>query len=192
MPTFDQQYYDRFYRDPATRAADAEDNERQARFIHAFLEFVDVPIGSILDVGCGLGGLLRALTKHYPNAPYQGVEASEYICESEGWELGTLPGYQPERTFDLVICHDVLAYLDDADAHRAIDEIAGYTERALFFAAMTTDDWTMCDTDRTDPDVVTRSVDWYRNALREHFDALGGGLWLKRPHDALLWHLDRF
>ena len=192
MPTFDKQYYDRYYRDPATRAADADDYERQARFIHAFLEFVDVPVESILDIGCGLGGLLRTLTKHYPRASILGVEASEYISTSEGFQHGALPGYQPERSFDLVICHDVLAYLGDDEATQAIDEIGSYTERALFFGAMTTDDWLMCDTDRTDPDVVTRSVDWYRRRLGKHFDPIGGGVWLKKPHDALIWHLDRF
>lgn len=192
MPIFDKQYYDRYYRDPATRAADADDYMRQARFIHAFLEFVDVPIDSILDIGCGLGGLLRALERHYPKANRLGVEASEYVSTSEGFEHGVLPGFRPERSFDLVICHDVLAYLDDTQANEAIDEISGYTERALFFAAMTTDDWLMCDTERTDPDVNTRGVEWYRQRLGKTFEPIGGGLWLKKPHDALLWHLDRF
>ena len=57
--TFDASYYERFYENPATRAATAHDAARHARFIAAYLKLLELPVRRILDVGCGLGRLLR-------------------------------------------------------------------------------------------------------------------------------------
>ena len=92
---------------------------------------------------------------------------------------------------DLVICYDVVEYLPDVDAHKAIETIARITRSALFFGALTKEDWSLCDQDRTDPEVCLRSSHWYQKRLHPHFLGVGGGLFLKRPTEAVIWTLDR-
>ena len=53
-------------------------------------------------------------------ARYTGLEASPYLCERYGWEQGSLATWTKPPPFDLVICYDVLQYLDARDASAAI------------------------------------------------------------------------
>ncbi len=188
---FDKAYFDRYYRDPATRSATRDDAQRQADFITAYLRYLRVSIRHVVDIGCGLGHLLQALQAAMPRARMLGVDTSEYLCERFGWQYGSLPHYSPPRPFDLVICHDVVAYLDDDAAAGAIATLARATRKALFFAALTVEDLALCDRARTDTDVHLRPNEWYRHRLGRHFEAVGGGLWLKKPADAVIWSLDR-
>ena len=188
---FDQAYYDRFYRDPATRCASVEDARVQADFLAGYLRYLEVPVHEIVDIGCGLGRLLRALDKHFPRARAVGVEGSAYLCREYGWQQATLPDYAPPYAFDVVICQDVLAYLDATDAAAAIGTLGRITHKALFFGALTTEDLALCDEARTDTDVYLRRAAWYRRRLGREFEPVGGGLWLKKPTHAVIWTLDR-
>ena len=188
---FDKAYYDRFYRDPATRCASVQDARVQADFLAGYLRYLEVPVREIVDIGCGLGRLLHALDKHFPQARAVGVEGSAYLCREYGWQRATLPDYAPPHAFDLVICQDVLAYLDATDAAAAIDALGRVTRKALLFGALTTEDLVLCDEARTDTDVYLRRAAWYRRRLGREFEPVGGGLWLKKPTHAVIWTLDR-
>jgi SAM-dependent methyltransferase len=87
-----------------------------AEFISAYLRYLEIDVRRILDVGCGLGHLLRALARRFPRARTVGVEQSDYLCERYGWEKGSVTAYESGTPFDLVVCNDVLQYLDDRDA----------------------------------------------------------------------------
>jgi len=50
---FNKAYYDRFYRDPGTRAVSPAAAKRQAAFIGGYLRYMEVPVRRIADVGCG-------------------------------------------------------------------------------------------------------------------------------------------
>lgn len=188
---FDKAYYDRFYRDPASRAVTPAAAKRQAAFIGAYLKYLELPVRRILDVGCGVGTVLRALGQQFPKASPTGVEISDYLCRRYGWQHGSVVDYQSDRPFDLVLCHDVLAYLDDATCARALDNLAALTRGALFLGILTADDTDLYDPERTDPEQHLRSADWYRRRLRRHFVNIGGGLYLKRPPAVTVWTLDR-
>ena len=82
---FDKTYYDRFYRNPTTRAVTPAGARRQAAFVAAYLRHLQVPVRRILDVGCGVGTTLRALGREFPRATLLGVEVSDYLCERYGW-----------------------------------------------------------------------------------------------------------
>ena len=43
----------------------------------------------MLDVGCGIGLWQGLIARHFPDATYQGVELSAYLCERFGWERGS-------------------------------------------------------------------------------------------------------
>ena len=80
---------------------------------------------------------------------------------------------------------------NDADAANAMTRLATLTNKALFFGALTEEDWALCDPNRTDADVVSRPARWYRSRLARHFQSVGGGLFLRKPVDAVIWTLDR-
>jgi len=188
---FDKAYYDRFYRDPKTRATTPAAAARQAGFIAAYLRHLEIPVGRVLDIGCGTGVLLRALGRQFPKARVSGVEYSDYLCDRYGWENGSVVDYQPDQTADLVVCNDVIGYLDDADAERALQNLAGFTASALYLGVLTTEDLALCDRARTDADQITRPAGWYKQRLARRYLNVGGGLFLRKPVEVTVWHLER-
>lgn len=193
MPRFDGAYYYRYYTNPLTRAVTPQEFQRMAEFISAYLRYLEIDVRRILDVGCGLGHLLRALARRFPRARTVGVEQSDYLCERYGWEKGSVTAYEAGTPFDLVVCNDVLQYLDDRQATRAIGNLATLARGALYLGVLTEEDWAQnCDRTRTDPDVVLRKAAWYRRRLHRHFVEAGGGVFLKPELDLPYWELERF
>ena len=186
---FDAAYYRRFYTNPATRAADAAAAKRQAAFIASFLRYYDLPPRRILDLGCGLGRVLRALGKEFPKAECIGVEFSEYLCKRYGFVQDSAATYRDDP-FDLVICNDVLSYLDDAACSKALANIARLTAQVAFLGILTTEDKPMADPKRTDQRQLLRPAAWYRRRLARHFLTIGAGLHLKKPVEVAVWTLD--
>jgi len=166
--------------------------ERRGAYIGAFLRHMDLPVRTILDAGCGLGWLRRPLLAKLPRARYVGLEASPYLCRRFGWMRGSLVSFRPREPFDLVVCYDVLQYLDDRDARHALENLARLTRGALYFSALTREDWEhYCDQVKTDREVFLRPADWYRRRLARNFDHMGGGIYLRRDIEVMLWELER-
>jgi trans-aconitate methyltransferase len=189
---FGAAYFRRFYLDPATRVVSSSDMRSRAAVIASILGHVQIPVRSILDAGCGLGLLRRPLADLYPRARYVGLESSTYLCERFGWSLGSVMDFTPSKPFDLAICYDVLQYLRDAAAARAIANFARLTRAALYVSALTSEDWRdNCDRSRTDRDVHLRSAAWYRRRLQRSFRYLGVGVWLRRDVAATLWEMEQ-
>ncbi len=188
---FDKAYYDRFYRNPLTRAVSPAAVKRQAAFIGAYLKHLEIPIASIVDIGCGVGTLLRALQHTFPRARCQGVEYSDYLCERYGWKRGSVEAYEAATAYDLVVCNDVLPYLDDQTCSKALGNLGRLSRGALYCGALTREDLKHCDPDRTDLQQHVRPVTWYRERLAKEFMNVGGGLFLKRPVEVTVWVLDR-
>lgn len=188
---FDKPYYDRYYRNPRTRATNPAAVRKQAAFIAAYLNHLELPPRHILDVGCGTGALLRALGRIFPNARLTGVEVSDYLCKRYRWTRGSAVDFQSQAPFDLVVCNDVLPYLDDKECSRALTNLIGLTAKALFVGALTAEDLELCDAARTDPQQWTRPANWYRRRLHRGLANVGGGLYLKKPLAVTVWTLDR-
>ena len=188
---FDKAYYDRFYRNPKTRAVTPAATRRQARFIAAYVRHLEIPVRRLLDVGCGTGVLLRALGREFPKARCEGVEFSDYLCNQYGWRQGSAVDFQPKQPADLVICNDVLGYLRDADCERAIANLAAMAGSALYLGVLTREDLALCDRNRTDTNQIARSAGWYKSRLSRDFLSVGGGLLLRKPVDVTVWHLAR-
>lgn len=189
---FDAEYYRKFYEDPRTRAVSPEEVARQMAFVCAYLQHLDVPIRHVLDLGCGMGLMRDALARNLPGAHYHGVDHSHYVCERFGWEQASVVDYAPSRSFDLVICHDVIQYLGNREADQALNNLARLSDQALLLAVLTREDREQgsCDPARTDTAVHLRSTRWYRQRLRRNFVNVGGGLFLKNDRAPVLWSLE--
>jgi 2-polyprenyl-3-methyl-5-hydroxy-6-metoxy-1,4-benzoquinol methylase len=188
---FDEDYYARFYEDRRTRVAGPVYFNGLARFIGAYIGLLEIRVRSILDLGCGIGTLKTPLLKHFPKASYTGVDTSSFACTKFGWELGSVSDYAPPDRFDLVVCHDVLQYLQSKDAGAAIKNLASLCRGALYFSVLTEEDWREnCDRSRTDSEVNLRPADWYRRKLRRAFRNLGGGVYMNREVDVALYALE--
>jgi SAM-dependent methyltransferase len=189
---FGREYYQRYYFDPHTAVASASESLARARLIIAFADYLGLPVRSILDAGCGVGRLKAPLTEHFHKATYVGLDVSEYLCRRYGWVRSRIEEYRPSAPFDLVICYDVLQYLDDHAAARALANLARLSRAVLYFSALThADSRDNCDRRRTDLDVAGRSGEWYRARLRRGFQQVGAGFWLRRGAPFTLWELER-
>lgn len=188
---FDRAYYERFYRDPATRVASAEGFLRLGRFVAGYLDYLEVEVGSVLDLGCGVGHWREVARECFPGAAYTGVEVSPYLCREYGWERGSVADWDGEPA-DLVVCHGVLQYLNARDARRAIRNMATLTEGALYLEVLTREDWDEnVDQSVTDGDVYLRRADWYRREIAKLFYACGGGLFVPKDSSVVLFELER-
>ena len=190
--SFDAAYYERFYLDPRTRVAEPLDIEIQARFLCGYLDYLKIDARWILDLGCGLGRLRDPLLARFPRARYTGVEVSGHLCAELGWVNDSVATYRSRRRFDLVICQDVLQYLDDPEAEQALDNLARHCRGALFFGALTREDWEEnCDQARTDGNGYLREGTWYRRRLAPAFVCAGGGVFVARRAGVVMFELDR-
>ncbi|MDP8985431.1 MAG: class I SAM-dependent methyltransferase [Pseudomonadota bacterium] len=189
---FGPAYFREFYLQAATRVTTPQEMRLRARLIAAVLAHAAIPVRTILDAGCGIGLLRKPFAEVLPRARYVGIETSDYLCGRYGWVRGSVIDYSPRKPSDLVVCYDVLQYLSDRDASRAIVNLANLSRSALYVSALTREDWREnCDKTRTDRAVHLRSGAWYRRRLKRHFRYLGLGVWLRKDVTALLWDLER-
>jgi trans-aconitate methyltransferase len=189
---FGPDYFRKFYLNPATRVVTAGEMRTRARLIAAILVQAAIPVRSILDAGCGIGLLRKPFAEVLPRARYHGLEASEYLCRRYGWTKGSVVDHVPSKPADLVVCYDVLQYLTDRDASRALANLANLSRAAVYVSALTREDWRdNCDRSKTDRAVHLRSGDWYRRRLRRNFRYHGFGVWLRNDVTAVLWDMER-
>jgi SAM-dependent methyltransferase len=189
---FGAAYFRKFYLSSATRVVSAAEMRTRARLIAAILAQASIPVRSVLDAGCGIGLLRKPFTEVWPRVRYAGLDASEYLCARYGWILGSVVDYTPRAPSDLLVCYDVLQYLDDRCAARALANFGRLTRSALYFSALTREDWRdNCDRRLTDRAVHLRPGEWYRRRLRRQFFYLGFGTWLRKGEHPLLWDLER-
>ena len=189
---FGADYFRKFYLNPRTRVVTAGEMRRRATLIAAILEHAELPTRRILDAGCGVGLLKKPFAQVLPRAQYTGLEFSAYLCRRYGWIQGSVADYVAKRPFDLVVCYDVLQYLSDAEAVRALENLSVLSRAAVYVSALTREDWRQnCDRSRSDGAVHLRTGDWYRRRLRKSFHYMGFGVWLRRDVSAILWDLEQ-
>jgi SAM-dependent methyltransferase len=188
---FNKDYYERYYLNRATRVATPGYYKRLAKFLAAYSGFLEVPVLRVLDLGCGIGGLKAPLQEEFKSVDYVGVEYSQHACEKYGWEQGCASSYSSPQAYDLVICHDVLQYLDGERADAALRNFARLTTKILYFSVLTKEDWHHhVDQHLTDDDVSLRPASWYRKRLVKKFRNLGGGVYLDRKNEAVVYTLE--
>ncbi len=188
---FDSRYYRRFYLTAATRAMSRAQTDTRGALIASLVRQIDIPVTRILDVGCGLGWYERPLRKVFRDATYTGTEISEYLCAKRGWLHGSVVDLTLKGKFDLIVCADVIQYLNDRDAERAMANLAKWCRGALYFHVPTKRDWAEnVDPSGTDSNVHLRSAQWYRRQLRKYFVHAGCGVHVKDRVLFAQWELE--
>jgi hypothetical protein len=98
------------------------------------------------------------------------VDASEYVVRRYGrrrnillGSLATLDALPLARSYDLVVCSDVLQYVANAEIRRGLRALAKRTGGVAFIEAFTRADDMIGDRDAWHE----RSAHWYRQALRD-------------------------
>ena len=189
---FDERYYERFYLGCASRARMASHASRTADLLYGAARYYEIGVRRVVDLGAGTGRLLRAIGRRFPSARLVGVELSPWAARRYGWVERSLLDFEDAAGFDLVVCNDVLQYLDDRDASRAIERIASLCRGLAYVTAVTDRDLAeIWDPERSDPSGNFRSAAFYRRRLARRFVDVGSGVQLKAETDAPVWELER-
>lgn len=131
MKTYDRAYFDRWYRDRRERVATRESLERKVRMVIGVTEYLlGRPVRTVLDIGCGEAAWRAVLRRLRREVRYIGVDSSEYVLTRFGTSrnirrgsLGDLDAMRLPRKLDVVVCADVLQYVDARDADRGLRSI---------------------------------------------------------------------
>jgi SAM-dependent methyltransferase len=148
MKSYDRAYFERWYRDPTDRVSTRDSLERKVRMAVSVTEFLlGRPVRSVLDVGCGEAPWQPVLKRLRPQAYYIGVDSSEYALERFGkarnivhGTLGGLAKLKFDRGIDLIVCADVLQYVDTPDVERGLLTIKRLLGGVAYIEAFTTED----------------------------------------------------
>ena len=189
---FDEAYYQRYYFDKKTSVVDPQHMQRLGTFVFSYLKYLRLPVARVLDVGCGIGLWRDLLAQHFPQASYQGVEISDYLCTRYGWTRGSVVDFASSEPYDLVICQGVLPYLSPTDLQRALHNLGRLCKGALYLEAVTREDYDndTIDETLTDPRLLRHRAQLYRRGLARHFSQLGGGLWLSAQAQVPMFTLE--
>jgi len=148
VKVYDRNYFQRWYRHPRHRVSTHESLTRKVRMAVSITEFlISRPIRSVLDIGCGEALWFPILKRMRPDVRYVGVDSSEYAIERYGetrniryGTLASIGTMKSLRVSDLVVCADVLQYVDTAEAERGLRAIRRLIRGAAYIEAFTSED----------------------------------------------------
>lgn len=180
---YDQAYFDHWYRAPEQRTDRRGLLARKAALAVAMAEYhLGRPIRSVLDVGCGEGAWRAPLLKLRPKLHYLGLDNSEYAVARHGRQrnlrlvsFGQLAELRFDRSFDLLVCSDVMHYLPAAELKRGLSGFAELCHGVAFLE-------TFCKGDAAEGDehgFHARPAAFYRKAFAAAgFAFCGSHCWL--------------
>lgn len=171
---YDDAYFQHWYRE--AREAGIGGAARLARKVAlavATAEYhLERPIRSVLDIGCGEGAWRAPLRKLRPGARYMGFDSSAYAVERFGARrnlhlarFGDFEHLRPCAPVDLVVCSDVLHYLDTRELDRGLAGLAALCGGVAFLETFARED----EIDGDTHGFKRRPARFYR----ERFAALG-------------------
>src|SRR5690606_35987601 len=118
---YDRDYFERWYRDPAI-GGPARLARKVALAVSTAEHYLERPLRTVLDIGCGEGAWRAPLLKLRPKAHYLGFDSSEYAIERYGprrnlhfARFADFEHLRPCPPADLLVCSDVLHYLPARD-----------------------------------------------------------------------------
>jgi SAM-dependent methyltransferase len=179
---YDRAYFDKWYRSARRVHAPGELRRKVALAVATSEYFLRRTIRSVLDVGCGEAPWFVELRAIRPRVSYIGLDPSDYVVARFGKSrhvrkasFAELPSLSFLRRFDLVVCSDVLHYVDERDIRPGIEALARFAGGVAFFEVLTADDDIVGDLEG----LVRRPGAFYRRVFgNAGFLAAGPYLWL--------------
>ncbi|AXA85496.1 methyltransferase [Lysobacter oculi] len=178
---YDRAYFDRWYRREGM--GDAKRLARKVALAVAMAEYhLERPIRSVLDIGCGEGAWRAPLLKLRPKLDYLGFDASEYAVRRYSGSrnihyarFGDFEYLRPCPPADLLICSDVLHYLDTRELNRGLPGLADLCGGVAFIEMFAKEDAAIGDED----EFHARPASFYRRKLADAgFVQIGSHGWL--------------
>jgi len=179
--TYDAAYFQRWY-----RRAGIGGNARLARKVALAVAsaeyYLERPIRSVLDIGCGEGAWRAPLLKLRPKARYLGFDSSEHAVQRYGRtrnlhpaRFGDFAWLRPCAPVDLLVCSDVMHYVPDRELRAGLPGLAELTGGVAFLETFTAEDAFDGDHEGFQP----RPSRWYRRELTRHgLQPVGSHCWL--------------
>ena len=187
---FDRSYFERYYGKQPIHTVN--EIAHLATAVHEMLAWWAAPVRSVLEVGAGRGDWSNWYRTLHPTVRVTSTDVSEHSCATFGHKRRDIAQWAPKRPFDLVICTDVLQYLDDRAATRALRNLTTATRTCLYFDALTSFDAKhTVERSKTDLNATLRTGDWYRQRLSRGFTQAGAGLWVRKGSCVVLHELER-
>jgi SAM-dependent methyltransferase len=145
---YDRAYFDRWYRDSKTRVKSPAAIRRKAALALSVAEYyLERPVRTVLDVGCGEGNWFPALRSLRKGIRYTGIDSSRYAVERYGKarniRLGSFASLEELRlsdSYDLIVCSDTLFYLELAELKQGLASLAPRAAGVAFLELYTAQD----------------------------------------------------
>ena len=181
--TYDAAYFQHWY-----RRADIGGNARLARKVALAVataeHYLERPIRSVLDIGCGEGAWRAPLLKLRPKVQYLGFDSSEYAVHRYGRtrnlhpaSFGDFAWLRPCAPVDLLVCSDVMHYVPDRELRAGLAGVAELTGGVAFLETFAAED----DFEGDHEGFQARPARWYRRELAKHgLLPIGTHCWLGR------------
>lgn len=142
-PSYNKSYFDKWYRDPKHRVSTGSSTRRKAAAAVAVAEYyLERPVRTVLDIGCGEGQWQPILAGMRPGIRYTGVDSSEYAVSRYGrrrnlhlGSFGDLPELDLGPTYDLIICSDLLYYVSRRELVRGLPALVARLGGIAFLEA---------------------------------------------------------
>jgi SAM-dependent methyltransferase len=178
---YDRDYFDRWY-----RSGGIGGRRRLARKVElavATAEYhLERPLRSVLDVGCGEAAWRAPLLAMRPGVRYLGFDSSSYAVERYGRRRNVHPArfadfatLRPCPPADLLVCSDVMHYLDVRELDRGLPGLADLCGGIAFLETFAREDRAEGD----EHEFRQRPASFYRKRfVAAGFRALGSHCWL--------------
>ncbi|MCW4453331.1 class I SAM-dependent methyltransferase [Flavobacterium sp. MXW15] len=178
---YDQAYFQRWY-----RRDDIGGGARLARKVALAVSlaeyYLERPLRSVLDIGCGEGAWRAPLLKLRPRAQYMGFDSSDYAVRRYGRtrnlhpaRFGDFAWLRPCAPVDLLVCSDVLHYVPSRELRQGLPGLAELCGGVAFLETFAAED----EFDGDHEGFQSRPASWYRRQFAGvGFTAAGSHCWL--------------
>lgn len=162
---YDAAYFDRWYRGRQQIGPAPEVGRKVAMAVGVAEFFLRRPIRNVADIGCGEAPWFTHLRELRPKVRYAGFDSSEYVVQKFGAiqaSFGAMAALNLRERFDLVVCADVLHYLQDDEILRGFPTLVRMMRGAAFLEVLTREDEVVGDV----MGLIRRPPSWYREVFR--------------------------
>jgi trans-aconitate methyltransferase len=187
--SFSEDYWKKNYSEPESMDGIVNAKEH-ANYISSLFRLHEVQIKSMIDLGFGLGHLMREFSQKLNVQKVVGIEPSEFafnkVKKKAFIEKKSIKIYQDDiinwlekdsRKYDLGICNSVLQYISDEEIPLVLQKLSEKV-RYIYFTVPTDKELNLQEKEHSfiDEYALKRSVEFYRTQIQPHFSIVSSRL----------------